>query len=80
MGNGGKQEGVLSRILFNLYIDRLLIRLEKSGMSCHINNIYIGALSYADDMTISCPNIYDLSIMLDICNNFGHENCITFKL
>ena len=70
--NGVKQGGVLSPILFNLYIDGLLIRLQKSGVGCHMNNIYMGALSYADDITISCPSLYGLNIMLDICNNFAH--------
>ena len=37
------------------------------------------ALSYADDITISCPSLYGLSIMIDICNNFAPENCITFN-
>ena len=39
----------------------------------------MGALSYADDITISCPSLYGLSIMLDICYNFAHESCITFN-
>ena len=43
VGDGVKQGGVLSPILFNLYIDRLLIRLQKSGVGCHMNNIYMGA-------------------------------------
>ena len=79
VGNGVKQGGVLSPILFNLYIDGLLIRLQKSGVGCHMNNIYMGALSYADDITISCPSLYGLSIMLDICNNFANEHFITFN-
>ena len=62
-----------------MYIDGLLIRLQKSDVGCHMNNIYMGALSYADDITISCPSLYGLNIMLDICNNFAHENCITFN-
>ena len=71
--------GVRSPILFKLYIDILLIRLQNSGVGCHINTIYMGALSYADDITISCPSLYALSIMLDICNNVAHENVITFN-
>ena len=39
----------------------------------------MGALSYADDITISCPSLYGLSIILDICKNLAHENCITFN-
>ena len=39
----------------------------------------MGALSYADDVTISCPSLYGLSIMLDIWNNFAHENFIKFN-
>ena len=70
VGNGVKQGGVLSPILFNLYIYRLLIRLQKSGVCCHMNNIYMGALSYADYITISCPSLYGLSIILDICKQF----------
>ena len=37
---------------------------------------YMGALSYVDDITRSCPG---LSIMSDICNHFSHENVITFN-
>ena len=44
-------------IVYN--IDGLLIRLQKSGVGCHMNNIYMGALSYADDITISCPSLYE---------------------
>ena len=51
--NGVKQGGVLSPLLVNLYIDGLLIRLQKSGVGCHMNNIYMGALSYADDYFMS---------------------------
>ena len=79
MGNGVKQGGVLSPLLFNLCIDGLLIRLKKSGVGCHMNNIYMGALSYADDITISCPSLYGLSIVLDRCNYFAHEHFITFN-
>ena len=44
--NGVKQGGVISPILFNVYIDRLLFCLQRSGLGCHISNTYMGALSY----------------------------------
>ena len=41
--NGVKQGGVLSPILFGVYINELLVRLEKSGLGCHIGNTFLGA-------------------------------------
>ena len=77
--NGVKQGGVLSPILFNLYIDRLLITLKNSGLACHINGTYMGELSYADDITLSCPSVHGLNKMMSICSDFATNNFITFN-
>ena len=74
--NGVKQGGVISPILFYLYIDILLLHFQRSGSGCHINNTYMGALSYADDITLISPSLYDLNRMLDICNKFAIDNYI----
>ena len=52
--HGVKQSGVISPIFFNLYLDPMLIRLRESRIGCHINNVFTGALAYADDVTIIC--------------------------
>ena len=57
MANGVQQGGVNSLILFSLYIDPLLVGM--SGFRCHIKGVYMGALSYADDITIICPSMGD---------------------
>ena len=75
MSNGVKHGSVLSAILFIIYIDRLLILLRDSGVGCKINNCYTGAISYADDITLSCPSIW----MLDICNKFAAEHYLIFN-
>ena len=64
ISNGVKQGGVLSPILFSIYIDRLLILLKESGIGCHLNGTYCGALAYADDITISCPSRRGLNRLL----------------
>ena len=74
MSNGVKQGGVLSAILFTLYLDKLLIRLKISNIGCSINGCYTGALSYADDITLTCPSIRGLNRMLEICNTFAAEH------
>ena len=51
------QGGVLSANLFTLYIDGLFTELKQSGYGCYINNTYIDALSYADDIILYFPSI-----------------------
>ena len=77
--NGVKQGGVISPILFNLYIDRLLLCLQRSGLGCHISNTYMGALSYTDDIKLISPSLYGLNRMLGICNKFAIDNFIIFN-
>ncbi len=48
--NGVKQGGVLSPLLFAVYIDGLLIRLEETGVGCHMGIRFIGALAFANDL------------------------------
>ena len=38
--------------------------MKRSGIGCHINGTYMGVLSYADDITLSCPSIWGLNDML----------------
>ena len=58
MYNGVKQGRAISCHLFNLYIDPLLVQLSNSGCGCHIAGVYVGALSYADDITLLCPSVW----------------------
>ena len=39
----------------------------------------MGALSYADDITIICPSIRGLNKMRKICNEFAQSNKIIFN-
>ena len=50
------------------------INLRRPGYGCHIKGVYMGALSYADDITIMCPSIGGLNEMLKICHNFAQSN------
>jgi len=50
--NGVKQSGVLSPILFCIYMDGLLNKLYSSRIGCCIGSHFCGALAYADDSFI----------------------------
>jgi len=43
---------VLSPLLFNLYVDDLLCKLETSKLGCSVNDIYVGFVMYADDILL----------------------------
>ena len=68
MSNGVKQG--LSAMLLSLYIDPLFQKLKQSGVGCHINDNFMGMLSYADDIPLTCPCIWGLNEMLKTCNTF----------
>ena len=77
--NGVKQGGVLSPILFTIYNDKLLVILRTSGTGCHIESVYIGALSYTDDITLLCPSIRGLNEMIVLCCEYAKEYDMTFN-
>jgi hypothetical protein len=79
VANGVKQGGIMSPVLFTMYVDDLLIRLRDSGLGCRIKDEYIGAIAYADDITLICPSIRGINTMLKICKNFADEFEILFN-
>ena len=74
-----KQGGVLSLILFNICIDKLLLKLKRLGNGCHIKNIFVGALFYANDVTLLSHWIRGLSAMISLCEVFAKNFHITFN-
>ena len=54
--NGVRQGGVLSPLLFSVYMDELLEKLKENGTGCHIGDHFVGALGYADDLILLCPS------------------------
>ncbi len=77
--NGVKQGGVLSPLLFAVYIDGLLIRLEETGVGCHMGICFIGALAFADDLNLLAPTLSGLKILIDVCEKYAKEFNIKFN-
>ena len=78
--NGVRQGGVLSPVLFCLYIDILLSRLHKAGVGCYIGTEFVGSLAYADDVTLLAPTPSAIRTLLRICDEFAKEYSVIFNI
>ena len=67
MNSGTRQGGVCSPALFAVFINDLLIKLQKSSLGCHIRNICFNACMFADDLLLLAICITDLNEMINIC-------------
>jgi hypothetical protein len=77
--NGVKQGGVISPLLFTVYIDELILRLKNAGIGCHIGNVFAGVFGYADDLSLLAPTKHALKVMLQICTDFSKEYSVLFN-
>ena len=76
MYTGVKQGGVLSPLLFTVYLDDLLKELRESGVGCYMNDIFAGAFIYADDITLVAPSRQSIYHMLSICENYSLKHYV----
>jgi hypothetical protein len=77
--SGVRQGGILSPILFNMYVDCIITALRKSDYGCHLRYLYVGCFLYADDLILLSASIYDLQKMLNICGKTGIELGLNFN-
>ncbi len=77
--NRVKQGGVLSPLLYAVYIDGLFIRLEDTGMGCHMGIHFISSLAFADDLNLLAPTLSGLKKIIDVCEKYGKEFNIKFN-
>ena len=77
--NGVKQGGIISPIMFCVYIDDLLLSLKSSGVGCYMGNFFVGALAYADDIVLLAPSANAMRRMLLCCDSYASDYNIIFN-
>ena len=77
--NGVKQGGVLSPLLFNVYLVERILLFREQGVRCHMNNMFVGVFCYADDVTFLAPTGMALNAMLGTCTRFANAHNLLFN-
>ena len=66
-------------MLFNVYMDHLSIRLNRSGIGGDIGDHLINNLCYADDLCLISLSSAGMQSLLDICNSYATEHVLTYN-
>jgi len=73
VSSGVRQGGVLSPLLFAVYVDDLIAKLRCSGFGIHIGSLFYGCIFYADDIALLSCSCYGLQKLLDICSAYYYQ-------
>src|SRR3989442_4236258 len=76
---GVRQGGILSPVLFALYIEDILKELKIRDKDCKINGIFLGCFLYADDILLLSQSVTCIQSMLDICSDVARNLDLLFN-
>jgi len=89
VSNGTRQGGVLSPVLFTIYIRKLLSDVCDLRIGCNIGGVFYNVLSYADDIVLLAPSwaalqtlinaLHDCAINIDMLCNTKKTVCMVFE-
>jgi len=76
---GVRQGGILSPVLFTIYLDPLIVQLRHLGLGCTVFGEFYGCLLYADDILLMAHSMHAMQTMLEICDRVADEFDIKFN-
>ena len=79
MQSGVRQGGVLSPHLFAIYIDDLILQLRRLKNGCHIADLFLACIVYADDISLVNGTSRDTKSSLKAVFDAGAFDAFKFK-
>ncbi|XP_046972890.1 uncharacterized protein LOC124539635 [Vanessa cardui] len=74
-----RQGGLISPRLFNLYVDALIRELSGMRVGCHIGNVCVSNISYANDMVLLAPSVSALRTLIGACERFDVSHGLLYN-
>ena len=79
VSNGVKQGGIISPILFNVYMDQLSEKLNASNIGGNIGGKLVNHLCYADDICLISLSFVGMQQLLSICDIYAKEHDLLYN-
>ena len=79
VSNGVKQGGVISPVLFKVYMDDLSCALNRSNIGGRIGGEIVNHLSYSDDLCLICLSSAGMQKLLNVCSNYATEHSLSYN-
>ena len=71
---GVRQGSLLGGLLWSIYLDTLLVEMERAGLGCHFQGKWCGVFAYADDICLISPTVSGLRSMVALTENFASSH------
>jgi endonuclease/exonuclease/phosphatase family metal-dependent hydrolase len=76
---GVRQGGILSPVLYKIFVNSLLIDMEESGVGLHIGSVYAGIPTCADDVTVLASKPEELQTMITVAEDYASKEQYSFN-
>ena len=77
--SGVRQGGVLSAKFWAVYMNDLILILREKKIGCHIIDLFIACVLYADDVCLMAPTRKAMQSLLDTCTEYASAWCIQYN-
>ena len=77
--NGVKQGGILSPVLFNVYMNNLSVTLNQSAISGSLGDNLVNHISYADNLYLIALSSSGMQHLLDLCSVYATNHQLSYN-